>query len=181
MERIAKNTNMHINFNPERLQHFHEPVIDTSAIDPNSRRLYTGSRESIQRHRAVRRVRRNSCHPRRPFFPFPAATVAGFVNAGCLHGIYSTRLLESDLHLIPKGDGKMAIRGGYGIFYEHTNGNEGNTESLEGSAPLVLTSAQSNVTGYQNIGAASGPYRSSRLRSYPFRTRHNGRTSSNGT
>ncbi len=43
----------------------------------------------------------------------------------------------------PKGDGKMAIRGGYGIFYEHTNGNEGNTESLEGSAPLVLTAATS--------------------------------------
>ena len=34
----------------------------------------------------------------------------------------------------PKGDGKMAIRGGYGVFFEHTNGNEGNTESLEGFA-----------------------------------------------
>ena len=56
----------------------------------------------------------------------------------------------------PKGDGKMAIRGGYGIFYEHTNGNEGNTESLEGSAPFVLTSSQFNVTGYNNIGAGGG-------------------------
>ena len=50
----------------------------------------------------------------------------------------------------------MAIRGGYGIFYEHTNGNEGNTESLEGSAPLVLTAAQSNIIGYDNIGAGAG-------------------------
>src|SRR5713226_3402360 len=48
----------------------------------------------------------------------------------------------------------MAIRGGYGVFFEHTNGNEGNTESLEGSAPVVLTSTQSNITGYQNIGGA---------------------------
>jgi hypothetical protein len=56
----------------------------------------------------------------------------------------------------PKGDGKTAIRGGYGIFFEHTNGNEGNTESLEGSAPFVLTSSQFNVTGYNNIGAGGG-------------------------
>jgi len=54
------------------------------------------------------------------------------------------------------GDGKTSIRGGYGIFYEHTNGNEGNTEGLEGSAPLVLTSAQANIIGYTNIGGASG-------------------------
>ena len=31
----------------------------------------------------------------------------------------------------PKGDGKTAIRGGYGVFFEHTNGNEANAESLE--------------------------------------------------
>src|SRR5713226_4860788 len=48
----------------------------------------------------------------------------------------------------------MAIRGGYGVFFEHTYGNEGNRESLEGSAPVVLTSTQSNITGYQNIGGS---------------------------
>jgi hypothetical protein len=46
----------------------------------------------------------------------------------------------------------LAIRGGYGIFYEHTNGNEANTESLEGSAPYSLNASQFNVNGYGNIG-----------------------------
>jgi hypothetical protein len=56
----------------------------------------------------------------------------------------------------PKGDGKMAIRGGYGIFYEHTNGNEGNTESLEGTPPLVLNPVQNNIDGYANVGSGVG-------------------------
>jgi Carboxypeptidase regulatory-like domain len=52
----------------------------------------------------------------------------------------------------PKGDGKTAIRGGYGIFFEHTNGNEGNAESLEPAAsPTVQTTSVFNVTGYNNI------------------------------
>jgi hypothetical protein len=56
----------------------------------------------------------------------------------------------------PQGNGKTAIRGGYGIFYEHTNGNEGNTESLENSPPLANTSQQLNIAGYASIGAAGG-------------------------
>jgi len=56
----------------------------------------------------------------------------------------------------PKGDGKMAIRGGYGIFYEHTNGNEGNTESLEGTPPLVLSPVQNSASSYAEIGADVG-------------------------
>lgn len=38
----------------------------------------------------------------------------------------------------PTGTGKTSIRGGYGMFYHHGTGNEANTGSLEGSAPMVL-------------------------------------------
>jgi hypothetical protein len=52
----------------------------------------------------------------------------------------------------PRGDGKTAIRGGYGVFFEHTNGNEANTESLENSPPFANTAQQLNIVGYPNIG-----------------------------
>ena len=51
------------------------------------------------------------------------------------------------------GNGKTALRGGYGMFYEHANGNEANTEGMEGqTSPLLQTQAQNNVPGYLNIG-----------------------------
>ena len=52
------------------------------------------------------------------------------------------------------GDGKTAIRGGYGMFYEHANGNEGNTESLENSPPLANASVVNNINGYAGTGTA---------------------------
>jgi hypothetical protein len=51
----------------------------------------------------------------------------------------------------PTGQGKWALRGGYGIFYEHLNGNEG-ISGLEGAPPGVLSPTQYNVVGYTNIG-----------------------------
>ena len=54
------------------------------------------------------------------------------------------------------GDGKTALRGGYGMFFEMTNGNEGNTESLEGSGPLALTATQYTINGYTSIGSSGG-------------------------
>ncbi len=56
----------------------------------------------------------------------------------------------------PWGNGRTAIRGGYGIFFEHTNGNEANSESLENSPPLANTVQQNNIIGYSNIGSSAG-------------------------
>ena len=56
----------------------------------------------------------------------------------------------------PFGDGKWAIRGGYGIFFEHMNGNEANAELLQQSAsPISPNGAVSDIIGYGNV--ASGP------------------------
>ena len=78
---------------------------------------------------------------------FPTVNIGSSSNAGCLKGHIFNPAPRFGFAFDPKGDGKMAVRGGYGIFYEHTNGNEGNTESLEGSPPLVLSAKQANIAG----------------------------------
>lgn len=63
------------------------------------------------------------------------------------------------------GNGKTAVRGGYGIFFEHTNGNEAVATALEGSPPLVQNPVQNVIptvfnpddtiqtSGYTQVGA----------------------------
>ncbi len=50
------------------------------------------------------------------------------------------------------GNGKMSIRGGYGIFFEHGTADEANSGSLEASAPLVLSATQYNPPSWGCIG-----------------------------
>lgn len=75
----------------------------------------------------------------------------------------------------PKGDGKTAIRGGYGIFFEHMNGNEANAEALQaGTSPTVFSGGVSNIIGYANIGSSAtsgGPVSPSNTVSIPDQTR----------
>jgi len=49
---------------------------------------------------------------------------------------------------------RTAIRGGYGMFFEHGTADEANTGSLEGGAPLVLDMTQQNPTSWSTIGVA---------------------------
>jgi hypothetical protein len=52
----------------------------------------------------------------------------------------------------PQGNGKTSVRAGYGIFFEHGTGDEANTGSLEGSAPLVISLTQPFPLDYACIG-----------------------------
>jgi hypothetical protein len=76
----------------------------------------------------------------------------GGVPRGCLKGHLFNPAPRLGFSWDPRGDGKMAVRGGYGIFFEHTNGMEGNAENLEGTPPIVETPTQYNVTGYNRVG-----------------------------
>jgi hypothetical protein len=82
--------------------------------------------------------------------------VTAGVPVGCMQGHLFNPAPRVGFAYDPRGDGKWAIRGGYGVFFEHTNGNEANTESLENSPPLANAATQNNIIGYSNIGGGGG-------------------------
>jgi Carboxypeptidase regulatory-like domain len=87
-----------------------------------------------------------------PFNGVVQCGVTAGVPASCMKGHLFNPAPRIGFAYDLTGNGKTAIRGGYGIFFEHTNGNEANAESLEPAAsPAVQTITVNNVAGYNNI------------------------------
>ena len=86
--------------------------------------------------------------------PFDGMVTCGLngIPRGCLKGHLFNPAPRLGFSWDPRGNGKMAVRAGYGIFYEHTNGMEANAENLEGTPPIVETPTQYNVNGFNNVG-----------------------------
>ncbi len=81
----------------------------------------------------------------------------GGTPTGCLKNKWMNPAPRVGFAWDPHGDGKMAIRGGYGIFFEHQNGNEANAELLQqGASPLILLATQSNIPSYESVGGSTG-------------------------
>ncbi len=77
------------------------------------------------------------------------------VHSSCMSGHLFNPAPRIGFAYDPIGDGKTAIRAGYGIFFEHANGNDANTESLEGNPPGIIAPVQFYISGYTNIGGMS--------------------------
>jgi hypothetical protein len=70
----------------------------------------------------------------------------------------------------PTGKGFTSIRAGYGVFYEHGTGSEGNAGSLMGNPPQVISMNEDNPDNFALIGLAGNGHVSSSENLTPVET-----------
>ncbi len=132
----TEKNNLAYNFDPARYVQ-----ADMPTVDPNNGNLDFAPGQTINNLSGIVRC-----------------GVTSGVPKGCMTGHIWNPAPRIGFAYDPFGDGKTAIRAAYGIFFEHTNGNEANAEGLEDQPPLVISSQQNYIQGYTNIGGGGGLY-----------------------
>lgn len=92
---------------------------------------------------------------------------SGGIHVGCRVPDHATLAPRFGFSYDPRGSGKTAIRGGYGVYYDAGIGADGNNEGAGGNPPTTLAPSGFNINGYQSI--VPGPIGPASIVAFPYR------------